>query len=86
MEHQKLAQTTNSIREWMEHIQRQLDIMVGELKQVEGEIVNQEMNPSSVGDYMVQFFEGSTFILFCLFYIKTGASSPLFVNLKHLMK
>lgn len=41
-------------------MQRQLDVMEDELKQVENKMAREEMDPSSVGDYRVQFFEAST--------------------------
>lgn len=59
-DHQNLAQIANSIREWMGDIKRQLDMMAGELKLVGDEMASQQMDPSSAGDYMIQFFEGST--------------------------
>lgn len=41
-------------------MQKQLGIMADEIKQVEGMVVSQQMNPSSVIDYKVQLLEAST--------------------------
>lgn len=53
------------------------------LKQVEGDMARQEMDPSSE-HYRVQLFEGSTYLFafFCLLCIKLRAWSPYFVKLE----
>lgn len=56
--HNKLIQSANLIRQRMEDMQTQLYVMANELKQVKGENVSQEMDPSSASDYRVQFFYG----------------------------
>lgn len=48
-DHQKLA---HKAKELIEGLQRQMDAMVGELKQTKEEIVEQGMDPSSIGDYI----------------------------------
>lgn len=60
----------------MEDMQRQLVVMVDELKRVKGEMVSQEMYPSSVSDYRVQVFKGSdqifVWVFFFFFVINQG--------------
>lgn len=42
-------------------------VMADELKQVEGEIVSQEMDPSSPSDYRVQFFKDNNLFFWSSF-------------------
>lgn len=58
-DHQKHAYTSNSIRENMEYLQRQLDMLADKLKQAEDMMVDQYMEPFGSGDYVVQCFGGN---------------------------
>lgn len=61
----------------MEEIQKQLGNLVDELKQVEGEMVRQQIDPSSAINYKLRFFEDKDeFLVFSfLLCVETGASS-----------
>lgn len=54
-DHQKLAHTTNLIRERIKDIKRYMKTLADELKQAEEEMTEQDMDPLASGDYMVQF-------------------------------
>lgn len=52
-DHCRLAQNANQMKEHIEVVQRQLDMMVAELKQLEAEMSGHGMDPASSSEYVV---------------------------------
>lgn len=58
-DYQGLAQKVISLKEHMEVLQKRLDILAKELKEVKDEKIGQEMDPLAPIEQVVRFFDDS---------------------------